>query len=113
MSPDDEREAFWKALHLNSDRITELEAVVNTRNEMMRESIQSAVRDAMPKTLVSDYEHAFLRMLMEREERSAKFQQRVIDSSVVWAVPTLLGGILWILWKLVSAWLSARGLWKE
>jgi hypothetical protein len=52
-------------------------------------------------------------MLMEREERSAKFQQRVIDSSVVWAVPTLLGGILWILWKLVSAWLSARGLWKE
>ena len=62
MNPEDERDKVWRALHTNSDRITELEATVNTRNEMMRESILSAVREAMPSSLMSDDEHRWVKL---------------------------------------------------
>lgn len=113
MNPDDERAAFWQAVHTVDDRVTALEATVTTRNEMMRESILSAVREAMPKNLVSDGEHEFLRMLMEREKRKAQFQQKIIEGTAIWAVPSLIGGALWVIWKLFVGWASAKGLWKE
>lgn len=113
VNPEDEREAFWKAVGVVDDRVSELTGRFEERESMTLEMIQRAVREAMPKTLVSEGEHEFLRMLMAREERRAKFQQKIIDSSVVWAVPALLGGSLWVLWKLVASWLSAHGLWKD
>ena len=108
MSVEAERETFWKALHMNSDRITELEAIVNTRNEMMRESILSAVREAMPSSLLSDDEHRWVKLAIEREAQSIRFRSAVIQhttTGLVWAAIVGVGFI-------VREWAVARGLWK-
>jgi len=111
MNPDDERAAFWRAVHTVDDRVTSLEAIVNTRNELMRDSIKEAVAEAMPKALISDDEHAFVRMLMEREAERSAFRKKIIDSSVAWAVPLLLGGVLWVVWTLLKEYMLAHGVW--
>ena len=112
MSPDDEREAFWKAIHTVDDRVTELKAVVDTRNETMREAIKDAVREAMPRALLSDDQHAFVVMAMKREEQRAQYRQKVIDSATLWAIPTALGLIGFALWTLLKEYLVAHGLWR-
>lgn len=108
MSPDDEREAFWKALHLNSDRITELEAVVNTRNEMMRESIQSAVREAMPSTLLSEDEHRWVKLAIQAQAERAALRRAVIEKSLlglIWA--GVIGAGL-----IIREYAVAHGMWR-
>jgi hypothetical protein len=108
MSPDDEREAFWKALHLNSDRITELEAVVNTRNEMMRESIQSAVREAMPSALLSEDEHRWVKLAIQAQAERAALRRAVIEKSLlglIWAGVVGAGLVL-------REYAVAHGMWR-
>lgn len=88
MTPDDERAAFWKALHTVDDRVTALEAVVNTRNDLMRESIQAAVKEAMPKSLLSDEEHRWVQLAIERQVQMIAFRRAVIEKTLlglIWA----------------------------
>lgn len=108
MNAEAEREAFWKALHMTSDRITELEAVVHTRNEMMRDSILSAVREAMPSSLLSDDEHRWVKLAIEKEAQSIAYRKKVIEhttTGLVWAAIVGAGII-------VREWAVAHGLWK-
>ena len=43
MNPDDERAAFWKAVHTVDDRVTDLKARIEERDSMTLEMIQTAV----------------------------------------------------------------------
>lgn len=108
MNPDDEREAFWKAIHTVDDRVTELKAVVDTRNEMMRDNIHEAVRSAMPTSLMSDDEHRWLKMAIEREAQRAAFRRKVIESSAIWAVPLILLAVL----AVFREYAIAHGMWR-
>mgnify|MGYP003441891838 CR=1 FL=1 len=107
-SPEDERAAFWKAVQVNSDRITELEAVVETRNDMMRDTIRDAVQQAMPTALISDEEHRWLKLQIERQSQSVAFRKKIIESSAIWGV-LLLGG--WVL-LVLKEYAVAHGMWK-
>lgn len=108
MNPEDEREKVWRALHTNSDRITELEATVNTRNEMMRESILSAVREAMPKALLTDEQHRWLLMAIEASAQRAMLRRKILESAAIWAVPLLLVAALTVF----REYAIAHGMWS-
>ena len=109
MTIEDERDVFWTAIGVNADRITELESVVNTRNEMMRESIREAVADAMPKALMTDEEHQWVKMAIRREAQMAAFRNAVIEKSLIglaWAGIALLG-------VMIREYAIAHGLWRS
>jgi len=87
-APDDEATRLWTAMHVNSDRITDLKAVVETRNEMMRDTIKEAVKDAMPTALLTDDEHRWVQLAIKRQQQSIAFRQSVIDKTLtglIWA----------------------------
>lgn len=109
MKPEDEREAFWAAVHTVDDRVTALEATVTTRNEMMREAIQNAVREAMPTALLSDDEHRWVRMAIQREAQMATFRRAVIEKTFI--------GLVWAgivgLWIVVREYAIAHGVWRN
>lgn len=108
VNPQDERESFWKAVHTVDDRVTALESVVNTRNEMMREAIQSAVREAMPTALLSDDEHTWVRMAIQREAQMASFRRAVIEKTLL--------GLIWAgivgLALMLREYAIAHGMWR-
>lgn len=101
-------DAIWKALHVNSDRITELEGIVSTRNELMRDAIKSAVQDAMPKALLSDDEHTWVRMAIQREAQMASFRRAVIEKTML--------GLIWAgivgLALMLREYAIAHGMWR-
>jgi len=101
MSPEDERAAFWKAVHTVDDRVTSLEAVLNTRQEQMREAIQAAVREAMPTALLSDDQHRWVTMSIEREAQRVLFRRKVIERAAIWAIPITILGILKIFYEYI------------
>lgn len=109
MKPEDEREAFWKAVGTVDDRVTALEAVVSTRNEMMRETILAAVKEAMPTALLSDDEHRWVRMAIQREAQMIAFRRAVIEKTfigLVWA--GIVGaGII------IREYAIAHGMWRS
>ncbi len=108
MNPDDERESFWKAVHTVDDRVTALEATVRTRNEMMREAIKDAVREAMPSSLMSDDEYRWVKLAIQREAESATFRRAVIEKTfigLVWAGIVALG-------FMVRDYAIAHGMWR-
>lgn len=108
MTATEERDAFWKALNMNSDRITELEAIVSTRNEMMRESVSAAVREAMPNTLLSEEEHRWVKLAIEKEAQAIAFRRAVIEKSLlglIWAGVVGLGFV-------VREYAIAHGMWR-
>lgn len=108
MNPEDEREAFWKALNMNSDRITELEAIVNTRNELMGQSIKEAVREAMPSALMSDDEHRWVKMAIQAEAQRAAFRRAVIEKSLLGLIWAALAGAALV----VREYAIAHGMWR-
>jgi len=108
MRPEDEREAFWKALGVNSDRITALEAVVRDRDDAMREMIREAVRDAMPTRLPTEKQLQYLDSAIERQAQSIAFRRRVLESSAIWAVPLLILAFL----AMVREYMIAHGMWR-
>lgn len=108
VSPADEREAFWKALGVNSDRITAIEAVMRERDESMREIILEAVRDAMPTRLPTEKQLQYLDDAIERQAQNIAFRRRIIESSAVWAVPLLILAFL----AMVREYMIAHGMWK-
>jgi hypothetical protein len=101
MSPEDERAAFWKAVGTVDDRVTELKAVVDTRNEMMREYILKAVKDAMPSALLSDDQHRWVVMSIEREAQRMLFRRKVLESAAIWAIPIVILSVLKVFYEYV------------
>lgn len=108
MNPDDERASFWKAVHTVDDRVTGLEAVVNTRNEMMRESIREAVADAMPKALMTDEEHAWVKLAIQREAQMIAFRRAVIEKTFIGLIWAGLAAVAVI----VREYAIAHGMWR-
>lgn len=108
MSQADEREAFWKAVHTVDDRVTELKAVVDTRNDMMRENIRQAVREAMPTALLSDDEYRWVKLAIQREAQMVAFRRAVIEKTLIgltWAGIVAVGVIL-------REFAIAHGMWR-
>jgi len=108
MEPEKERDAVWKALSVNSDRITELEAIVSTRSEMTRETILSAVREAMPSAMLSDDEHRWVQLAIQREAQMIAFRRAVIEKTftgLVWAGLVAAGLV-------IREYAIAHGMWR-
>lgn len=79
--------------------------------DLVREAVRDAVRDAMPmpmQCLMSEEQHAWVDLAIEREARRAAFQRAVIEKTMlglIWAA--ILGaGVI------VSEYLTAHGVWK-
>lgn len=108
MNPEDERAAFWQAVHAVDDRVTALEATVSTRHEMMRESIHSAVREAMPLRLPTEKQMQYIDMAIEREAERAAFRKKVIESSAIWAIPLMIIAVL----AVFREYAIAHGMWR-
>jgi hypothetical protein len=108
MEPSDEREIFWTAINTNSDRITELEAIVTARNEMTRDNILSAVREAMPSAMLSDDEHRWVQMAIHAEAQRIAFRRAVIEKSLL--------GLIWVgiigVGIVVREYAIAHGMWR-
>lgn len=109
---EDERERLWTAIHVNGDRITDLKAVVETRNEIMRETITEAVKDAMPRALLNDEQHDFVVLLFNQMRERAAFRKRIMESAILWAVPLLILAGLGVLGTVVREYMISHGMWK-
>ena len=101
MSIEDERAAVWQAIQVNGDRITEV-------RDTMHDTITRAVKDAMPKALMTDDQHRFLQELIERQQQGRKFRQKIIESSAVWAIPLLILALM----AIFREYAIAHGMWK-
>lgn len=100
MTSDDERERVWRAIEANGVRIDDL-------RDTMRETITEAVKDSMPKALLTDDEHRYVQTAIKREAQKLAFRQSVIDKTLtgfVWALVVGLG-------VMVKEYLVAHG-WK-
>lgn len=111
-SPVEELEKVWTALHTNSDRITELEAIVNTRNEILRETITSAVQEAMPKALLSDEQHEYVNLAFQRWKDRAALHKKIIESTAIWAVPMIILAALVLLGEGIKTYMITHGMWR-
>lgn len=108
MNPDDERAAFWEAVHTVDDRVTDLKARFEERDNMTLEMIERAVRAAMPKALLTDEEHGWVKLAIQREAQMIAFRRAVIEKSfigLVWA------GILGI-GIIIREYAIAHGVWR-
>lgn len=108
LNPTDERAAFWSAVHTIDDRVTDLKARFEERDSMTLEMIQSAVRQAMPSALLSEDEHAWVKLAIRRQAQMISFRQAVIEKTLiglVWAGILGLGLVL-------REYAIAHGIWK-
>jgi hypothetical protein len=108
MNPDDERQAFWAAVHTVDDRVTDLKARFEERDAMTLDMIRAAVRDAMPTALLSDDEHRWVQMAIAREAQMIAFRRAVIEKTfigLVWAGIIALGIV-------VREYAIAHGVWR-
>lgn len=108
MNPDDERAAFWQAVHTVGDRVTDLKARFDERDNMTLEMIEMAVRAAMPKALLTDEEHGWVKLAIQREVQMIAFRRAVIEKTLiglVWA------GILGI-GIMIGEYAITHGMWK-
>lgn len=105
---DDEREKIWRAIGVIDDRVTELKAVVDTRNELMRETITDAVKQSMPTALLNNDQHAYVEIAFQRWKDRAAFRKKVIESAAIWAIPLILLFFLGI----VREYAINHGMWK-
>jgi len=99
MGPNDERNAVWDALRANGKRVDIVE-------ETMRDTIKSAVQDAMPTALLTDEQHKWVQLAIEREGQSIAFRRAVIEKTLLGLVWATIAGAGYIL----KGWLEARGL---
>lgn len=108
MNPDDERAAFWAAVHTVDDRVTDLKARIEERDSMTLEMIQTAVREAMPRPMMTEHEHAWVKLAIERQAQSIAFRRQVIEKS--------LTGLIWAgivgLGLIVREYAIAHGMWR-
>lgn len=112
MEPSAELEKIWTALGHNADRITELEVVVSTRNEMLRETVKSAVQDAMPKALLNDEQHEYVALAFQQWKDRAAFHKKIIESTAIWAIPMIILLLAAGAWEGIKAYGIAHGMWK-
>lgn len=108
MNPEDERAAFWQAVHTVDDRVTSLEATVGARDELMREAIQEAVRSAMPSAMLSDDEHRWVRLAIQREAQMIAFRRAVIEKTFIGLVWAGIVGMAFV----VREYAIAHGMWR-
>ena len=108
MNPDDERAAFWTAVHTVDDRVTDLKARFEERDSMTLEMIKRAVQEAMPRPMLTAEEHGWIQLAIERQAQSIAFRRSVIEKSLlglIWA--GIVGGGL-----VVREYAIAPGMWR-
>ena len=96
----EERDRVWRGIEANGVRIDEL-------RDTMRETITQAVKDAMPRALLTEEEHRAVQLVIKKQTQSIAFRQKIIDNTVtglVWALVVGLG-------VMVREYLVAHG-WK-
>ena len=107
VSNDDERSRVWRAIEMNGLRIDDISARIDDLQASMRETITQAVKDSMPRALLTDEEHRYVQLAIKRESQRIAFRQKVIDNTLtglVWALVVGLG-------VMVKEYLVAHG-WK-
>ena len=108
MNPDDERAAFWAAVHTVDDRVTDLKARFEERDNMTLEMITRAVHDAIPRPLLTEEEHGWLQLAIKRQAQSIAFRRSVIEKSLL--------GLIWAgivgVGLVVREYAIAHGMWR-
>ncbi len=78
-------------------RMTAVELSVDQRREVMRDTIREAVQDAMPRALLTDEQHRWVTMAIEKEAQSIKFRKAVIEKTLTALIWSALAGAAYIL----------------
>ena len=108
MSIDDERKDIWQAYHTTSDRVTRIESICEQHSTQLHDTIRAAVREAMPSALLSDDEHAWVKLAIKRDAQSIAFRQAVIEKSTIGLVWAGLGlaGVMFMEFLRAHGWKS-------
>ena len=86
MTNNDERDRVWKAIEANGIRIDNLQDTIH-------DTITQAVRDAMPRALLSDDEHRYVQAAIKKQTQSIAFRQKIIDNTLTGLAWALIVGI--------------------
>lgn len=87
-SGDDKQIAYWSALRAVDLRVSSLERAMQQIKDEMRDIVTDAVRQSMPTATLSDDEHHWVRLAIQREAQMIAFRRAVIEKSLiglVWA----------------------------
>lgn len=109
ISPEEEQRAeFWRAVRHVTERVTAVESTVEQRAHIMRDTIHEAVKDAMPRALLTDKQHQWVELAIEREAQSIRLRRAIIEKTLhglVWAAIVGIGFA-------VREYAIAHGMWK-
>lgn len=108
MNPDDERAAFWSAVHTVDDRVTRLEAKCEERGEMTKDSIMQAVREAMPRAVLTEEQHRWVELAIQAQAERAALRKAIIEKSLLGLVWATIAGLV----VMAREYAIAHGMWK-
>ena len=103
-----EQDHLWSAVDSAGERIANLESTLAERQQMMRDVIHGAVREAMPRALLTDKQHQWVELAIEREAQSIKLRQAVIEKTLHALVWMFIVGI----GLAMREYVIAHGMWK-
>lgn len=82
----EERDRVWRAIEANGVRIDHLQETIQT-------TIIQAVRDAMPRALLTEEELIAVQLVIRKQAQSIAFRQKIIDNTVTGLVWMLVAGV--------------------
>jgi len=86
MSNNEDRDRVWRAIEANGARIDHLQ-------ETIQSTIIKAVKDAMPRALLSEEELIAVQLVIRKQAQSIAFRQKIIDNTVTGLVWMLVAGV--------------------
>lgn len=86
MNSTEERDRVWRAIEANGMRIDHLQETIQT-------TIIQAVRDAMPRALLTEEELIAVQLVIRKQAQSIAFRQKIIDNTVTGLVWMLVAGV--------------------
>ena len=99
-------DAFSRLPYDLTQRLTDVEFRVAQGLSLSRETIREAVIDAMPSALLTDDQHRWVELAIQKEAQTIAFRRAVIEKTtlgLVWAALVAIGLI-------VKEYLASRGL---
>ena len=100
----EDRRRLWQAFNHNEARIEDLE-------QHLPRLVQDTIRAAMPSSLLSDEEHQWIKLAIERESQVISFRRAVIEKTVGGLIWALIAGFCTLGWVMLKEFFAGHG-WK-
>ena len=104
LSSAEDRQRLWLMVASNTERVTALERTLPA-------IVQQAVRDAMPKALLSDDQHEWVELAIAKQKQQIAFRQAVIEKTLLGVIWAILAGGATIIWMVLKEYAGLHG-WK-